>query len=126
MAHSATYEVRLSHGAAKQAQDDFDQATQGGGAFSLPGTPIALPGSKKVPVPTYRLSMGLTKDFQQFTVERDRGGQPMVLAIVGRKLPQVGGNLAVKEEGEEEEEEEEEEGEDQYSARIDRVMERPV
>jgi hypothetical protein len=67
--------------------------------------------------------MGLTKDFQQFTVERDRGGQPMVLAIVGRKLPQVGENLAVKEEGEEEEEEE---GEDQYSARIDRVMERPV
>jgi hypothetical protein len=89
MAHSATYEVTLGPSAAKQVQQDFARASQGGGAFSILGTPVVVPGSKQEPTPAYKLIHQDGNDFTKFTVSRD-GGHPMVLGVIGSKLPQIG------------------------------------
>jgi hypothetical protein len=90
MAYSATYEVTLGPLAAKQVRDDFTKASQGGGAFSLLGTPIAVPGSEQEPALAYKLSQKDGGDFTKFTVSRDPGDHPMVLGVIGRRLPQIG------------------------------------
>jgi hypothetical protein len=90
MAYGATYEVTLGPSAAKQIQQDFSSAKQGGGTFSLLGTPIAVPGSKQEPAPSYKLSQKDEDDFTKFTASRDPRGHPMVLGVIGRRLPQIG------------------------------------